>query len=69
MQRGVLITLTIAAPLPGFASRLADGAVIPGTSSINFAASQNIAATTVVGCGPGATIQVLSNTVTDFSST
>ncbi len=30
------------------------------------AALQNIAATTVVGCGPAATIQILSNTVTDF---
>ncbi len=30
------------------------------------AALQNIAATTVVGCGPSATIQILSNTVTDF---
>ena len=64
--RAVLINLTITGPqAPGFASAWATGA-FPGTSSINFAAGQSIAATTVVGCGPSATIQVLSNTVTDF---
>ena len=36
------------------------------TSSVNFAAGQDIAGTTVVGCGPSATIQILSNTVTNF---
>jgi hypothetical protein len=62
----VLITLTIAAPaLPGFAAAWPSGGY-PGTSNVNFAAGQNIATTTVVGCGPDATIQVLSNTVTDF---
>lgn len=62
----VLINLTITAPqTPGFASAWATGA-FPGTSSINFASGQDIAATTVVGCGPSATIQVLANTVTDF---
>ena len=50
---------------PGFAAAWPSGPY-PGTSSVNFAAGQNIAATTVVGCGANATIQVLSNTVTDF---
>ena len=64
--RAVLINLTITGPqAPGFASAWASGA-FPGTSSINFAADQSIAATTVVGCGPAATIQILANTVTDF---
>jgi hypothetical protein len=63
---GVLVNLTIAGPqAPGFASAWPGGSY-PGTSSVNFAAGQNVAATTVVGCGPSATIQVLSNTVTDF---
>ena len=64
--RAVLINLTITGPKgPGFASAWATGP-FPGTSSINFAAGQNVAATTVVGCGPSATIQVLTSTVTDF---
>ncbi len=64
--RAVLINLTITGPqAPGFASAWASG-VFPGTSSINFAAGQSIATTTVVGCGPAATIQVLANTATDF---
>jgi hypothetical protein len=63
---GVLVNLTIAGPLtPGFAAAWPTGPY-PGTSSVNFAAGQNVAATTVVGCGPSATIQVLSNTVSDF---
>lgn len=63
---GVLVNLTIAGSLtPGFAAAWPTGAY-PGTSSVNFAAGQNVAATTVVGCGASATIQVLSNTVTDF---
>lgn len=62
----VLITLTITGPTkPGFAAVWPSGAW-PGTSNINFAAGQSIATTTVSGCGPQATIQVLSNTVTDF---
>ncbi|MEO8265259.1 MAG: hypothetical protein ABI706_07065 [Ilumatobacteraceae bacterium] len=62
----VLINLTVTGPqTAGFASAWATGA-FPGTSSINFAAGQSIAGTTVVGCGPSATIQILSNTVTDF---
>ena len=62
----VLINLTITGPqTPGYASAWATGP-FPGTSSINFAAQQSIAATTVVGCGPSATIQILANTVTDF---
>src|SRR3954451_16666509 len=62
----VLVTLTIAGPTtPGFAAAWPSGAY-PGTSSVNFATGQNIAATTVVGCGANGTIQVLSNTVTDF---
>lgn len=64
--RAVLINLTITGPIgPGFGSAWASGP-FPGTSSINFAAGQSIAATTVVGCGPSATIQVLTNTVTNF---
>ena len=64
--RAVLVNLTITGPqAPGFASAWASGA-FPGTSSINFAAGQSVAATTVVGCGPSATIQILANTVTDF---
>ncbi len=62
----VLITLTIAGPTTaGFATTWPGGA-IPGTSTINFSPGQNIATTTTVGCGPLATIQVLSNSVTDF---
>ena len=62
----VLVNLTIAGPQgSGFASAWPSGP-FPGTSSINFSVGQNIAATTTVGCGPGATIQILSNTVTDF---
>jgi hypothetical protein len=62
----VLLTLTIAAPsAAGFASVWPSGG-FPGTSSINFGAGQNIATTTVSGCGPSATVQVLSNVSTDF---
>jgi hypothetical protein len=62
----VLVNLTITGPqTAGFASAWPTG-VFPGTSSINFAALQSIAATTVVGCGPSATIQVLANAITDF---
>jgi hypothetical protein len=62
----VLITLTIAGPQGnGFASTWPSGA-FPGTSNINFSVGQNIATSAVVGCGPGASIQVMSNTVTDF---
>jgi hypothetical protein len=64
--RAVLINLTITGPQgPGFGSAWPTGA-FPGTSSINFAAGQSIAATTVVGCGPSAKIQFLTNTVSDF---
>ena len=63
---GAHLNLTITGPqAPGFASAWATGA-FPGTSSINFVAGQSIAVTTVVGCGPAATIQVLANTATDF---
>jgi hypothetical protein len=62
----VLINLTITAPqAPGFATAWPAGPW-PGTSSINFAADQDIATTTVVGCGLGASILVQSNTITDF---
>jgi len=62
----VLVNLTVAGPTaPGFAAAWPSGPW-PGTSSVNFATGQNIAATTVVGCGANATIQVQSNTVTDF---
>jgi hypothetical protein len=62
----VLVNLTITGPqAPGFASAWPTGPW-PGTSSVNFAAGQDIAGTTVVGCGPSATIQILSNTITNF---
>ena len=62
----VLVNLTITGPqAPGFATAWPTGAW-PGTSNINFAAGQDIAATTVVGRGPSASIQILSNTVTNF---
>jgi hypothetical protein len=64
---GVLITLTIVAPASGgFAKVWPDGVTVPATSSINFDPGQNIATTTVSGCGPGAKIQVLANSVADF---
>ena len=62
----VLVNLTITEPrAAGYATAWPTG-TWPGTSSINFAPGQNIAATTVVGCGTDATIQIQSNTVTDF---
>jgi hypothetical protein len=62
----VLITLTITGPqLAGFATAWPSGEW-PGTSNVNFAPRQDIAATAIVGCGTGGTIQVLSNAVTDF---
>ena len=64
---GVLITLTLVAPATGgFATVWPDGVPVPATSSINFDPGQNIATTTVSGCGPGAKIQVLANAVADF---
>jgi hypothetical protein len=64
--RGVLITLTIAAPTAGgFATAWPSGPW-PGTSNINFNANQNIATTTVVGLGPGPTFLVLANVMTHF---
>ncbi|HEY0520803.1 MAG TPA: hypothetical protein VGC84_15015 [Ilumatobacteraceae bacterium] len=63
---GVLINLTITGPKGnGFATAWPTGAW-PGTSNVNFAAGQDVAATAVVGCGPDATIQVLASVVTDF---
>jgi hypothetical protein len=62
----VLVNLTITKPqAAGFATAWPSGPW-PGTSNINFATGQDIAATTVVGCGPNATIQIQANTVTDF---
>jgi hypothetical protein len=62
----VLINLTIAGPAgDGYASVWPSGP-FPGTSNINFTAGQSIATTATVGCGPGASILVMSNTVTDF---
>jgi hypothetical protein len=62
----VLISLTIAGPQgQGFGAVWPSGN-FPGTSNINFVAGQNIAATAIVGCGAAATIQVMSNAVTDF---
>ena len=67
LARGVLITLTIVGPTSGgFAKVWPDGVAIPATSSINFDPGQNIATTTVSGCGPLAKIQVLANAVADF---
>lgn len=64
---GVLITLTVTGPASGgFAKVWPDGVPIPATSSINFDPNQTIATTTVSGCGPGAKIQVLANSVLDF---
>ena len=61
----VLITFTINAPqAPGFGTVWPTGPW-PGTSNINFSPLQDIAATAIVGCGPGASIQVLSNTTTN----
>jgi hypothetical protein len=58
--------LTVTGPTTaGFAAVWPSGAW-PGTSNINFAAGQSIATTTVSGCSSLASIQVLSNTVTDF---
>jgi hypothetical protein len=62
----VLLTLTINAPqAPGFATVWPTGPW-PGTSNVNFSPNQDIAATAIVGCGPNATVQVLSNTVTNI---
>lgn len=62
----VLITLTVASPrAPGFAAAWSTGPW-PGTSNINFAAGQDIATTTVVACGQGASILIQSNAVIDF---
>lgn len=67
LARGVLITLTIVGPTSGgFAKVWPNGVAIPATSSINFDPGQNIATTTVSGCGPLAKIQVLANAVADF---
>jgi hypothetical protein len=63
--RGVLITVTIPAlGAGGFATVWPSGAW-PGTSNINFGPNQNIATTTVVGLGPGATFLVQSNVSTN----
>ncbi len=62
----VLINLTIAGPQGGGFASVWPSGPFPGTSNINFTPGQNIATSAVVGCGPGATIQVMSNTVTDF---
>ncbi len=62
----VLITLTVVGPASaGFASAWPSGD-FPGTSTINFVPGQSIATTTTVGCGPLGSIQILSNSVTDF---
>jgi hypothetical protein len=63
---GVVVTLTIAGPQSGGFAKLWPTGAIPDTSNINFDAGQNIATTAIVGCGPGGTIRILSNTVTDF---
>jgi hypothetical protein len=63
--RGVLITLTIPAlAAGGFATAWPSGPW-PGTSNINFSGGQNIAVTTVVGLGPGATFLVQANVATN----
>jgi len=63
---GVMISLTIAGPLGGGFASVWPSGDFPGTSNINFSAQQNIAVTTTVGCGPNASILVMSNTITDF---
>jgi hypothetical protein len=63
---GVVVNLTIAGPQSGGFAKLWPTGAIPDTSNINFVAGQNIATTAIVGCGPGGTIRILSNTVTDF---
>jgi hypothetical protein len=63
---GVVINLTISGPRgAGFATAWPTGDW-PGTSNVNFAPGQDIAATAIVGCGPEATIQILASVVTDF---
>jgi hypothetical protein len=62
----VLINLTIAGPQGGGYASVWPSGPFPGTSNINFTPGQNIATSAVVGCGPGASIQVMSNTITDF---
>ncbi|MEO8265258.1 MAG: hypothetical protein ABI706_07060 [Ilumatobacteraceae bacterium] len=62
----VLINLTIAGPQAGGFASVWPSGPFPGTSNINFTPGQNIATSAVVGCGPGASILVMSNTVTDF---
>jgi hypothetical protein len=63
--RGVLVTLTVPSlAAGGFATVWPSGAW-PGTSNINFGPNQNIATTTVVGLGPGATFLVQSNVATN----
>jgi hypothetical protein len=62
--RGVLITMTIAAPAAGGFATVWPSGPWPGTSNINFNTGQNIATTTVVGVAPGATFLVLANVQT-----
>jgi len=65
IARAVLITLTVPAlGASGYATVWPSGAW-PGTSNINFSPNQNIATTTVVGLGPGATFLVQSNVATN----
>jgi hypothetical protein len=64
--RGVLITLTIAAPTAGGFATAWPGGPWPGTSNINYNANQNIATTTVVGLGSDSKILVLANVTTHF---
>ena len=62
---GVLINITVTgSSAQGFLTAWPSGA-FPGTSSINFAAGQTIAATTVTRCGANATFLVLANSATD----
>jgi hypothetical protein len=63
---GVMVGLTVTGPAAaGFLTAWPSGAW-PGTSSLNYAAGQTIAVTTVTGCGANATFLVLSNAATDF---
>ncbi len=62
---GVMVTLTVTGSTgAGFLSAWPAGPW-PNTSSLNFAAGQTIATTTVSGCGPSATFQVLANQPTN----
>ena len=65
VARGVLVTLTIPALAAGGFATIWPSGAWPGTSNINFSPNQNIATTTVVGLGAGATFLVQANVATN----